>query len=176
MYSATWRRILRRYHDVTIGRYSYGDVLNPGLLPPGSIVGAYCSIGKGLIVRRRDHPVNGPFLHPFFYNSALGLLLQDAIPAERDNPLTIGHDVWVGDRVTIVSGCHQIGNGAVVAAGAVVTQDVAPYTIVGGVPARVIRTRLDPHCIAKLEASRWWEQDIATILKASPNCSILGKT
>jgi hypothetical protein len=173
MHSASWRRILRSWHGAEVGRYSYGDVLKPGLLPPGSVVGAYCSVGTGLIVRRRDHPLDRPFLHPFFYNSALGLLTRDTIPPDRDNPLTIGNDVWIADRVTILGGCRRIGNGAVIAAGAVVTRDVPAYAVVGGVPARLIRMRIDPDRIAELEASRWWKQDIATIIAQPPVAGIL---
>jgi virginiamycin A acetyltransferase len=174
MMSATWRQILREAHDVSIGRYSYGAVLDPGVLPPGSVVGSYCSVGTGLIVRRRDHPVGRPFLHPFFYNGALGLLVRDTIPDEAENPLTIGHDVWIGDRVTILGGCRVIGNGAVLAAGAVVTRDVAPYAIVGGVPARPLRFRFDDSGIARIEATRWWERDIAEIIENPPIEDIFG--
>ena len=166
MNSGTWRRILRDHYGVEIGRYSYGDVLKPGLLPSGTSVGAYCSVGTGLIVRRRDHPVTRPVLHPFFYNSCLGLVERDTIPQDRDNPLTIGHDVWIGDRVTILAGCRRIGNGAVIAADAVETRDVPPSAIVGGVPARVIRLRFDAARIARIEASRWWERDVASLVAA----------
>lgn len=168
MWSRTWRDILRRYHGADVGRYSYGDVLRPGVLPPGSWVGEYCSIGMGLVVRRRDHPVHRPILHPFFYNSALGLLKKDSIPRDQDNPLVIGHDVWIGDRVTVLSGCRQIGNGAVIAAGAVVTRDVPPYAIVAGVPAMVLRPRFSPQKIALLEQSLWWERDIADLIADPP--------
>ena len=164
MQSRTWRDILHRHHGVEVGRYSYGDVLRPGCLPPGTRVGAYCSVGTGLIVRRRDHPVDRPILHPFFYNSALGLLERDTIPAVQANPLSVGHDVWIGDRVTIVGGCRSIGNGAVIAAGAIVTRDVDPYTVVAGIPARALRTRFDETRIAEIEASRWWERDLAALI------------
>ena len=174
MHSATWRDILRLHHDVLIGRYSYGAILKPGVLPAGTRVGAYCSVGSELIVRRRDHPLDSPFLHPLFYRSALGFVQHDTIPLNTDNPLTIGHDVWIGDRVTILGGCKTIGNGAVIAAGAVVTRDVAPYTVVGGVPARLIRRRLDDRMIATLEASRWWDKDIGTLIADPPLPGILG--
>ena len=164
MLSATWRQILRDWHEVDVGRYSYGDILLPGLLPPGSRVGAYCSVATGLIVRRRDHPLDQPFMHPFFYNSALGLLEQEAIPDDRDNPLIIGNDVWIGSRVTILSGCKAIGNGAVIAAGAVVTRDVAPYAVVGGVPARIIRMRFAEEKIAGIEKSKWWKLKISELI------------
>ena len=168
MTSATLRDILRNHHKVEVGRYSYGPVLVPGVLPPGTKVGAYCSVGSQLIVRRRDHPIDRPFLHPYFYNSALGLLTRDSIQYDAENPLEIDNDVWIGDRVTILSGCKSIGNGAVLAAGAVITKDVPPYAIMGGIPARVIRLRFDADQIARLENSHWWERDIASLIANPP--------
>ena len=165
MLSRTWRRILRDYHGADVGRYTYGDVLRAGVLPPGSTIGAYCSTGTALIIRRRNYPIERPFLHPFFYNAALGLLIKDTIPSERDNPLTVGHDVWIGDRVTILAGCRQIGNGAVLAAGAVITADVPAYAVMGGVPARLIKKRFDAARMAELEVSQWWKKDVATLIK-----------
>ena len=176
MLTQTWREILRQEHGVEIGRYSYGPILVPGVLPAGTKVGAYCSVGSGLIVRRRDHPVERPSLHPFFYNAALGLVSRDTIPSDRDNPLEIGNDVWIGDRVTILSGCRTIGNGAVLAAGAVVSRDVAPYTIIGGVPARPIRRRFDDARIARIEASRWWERRIADLAVDPPLEGFFGES
>lgn len=147
-------------------------MLKPYLLPRGSVVGNYCSIGSELIVRRRDHPVERPILHPFFYNSNLGFLASDSIPSDTDNPLVIGHDVWIGDRVTILGGCHEIGNGAVLAAGSVVTKNVPAYAIVGGVPAKVIKMRFSEEDAAQLDAYRWWEEPISTLLRNQPNRSI----
>ena len=175
MFSTTWRDILQIWHGAEVGRYSYGDILIPGLLPQGTRVGTYCSVGSELIVRRRDHPVDRPFLHPFFYNSRLGLLTQDTIQQDEDNPLSIGNDVWIGDRVTILSGCRLIGNGAVIAAGAVVTKDVPAYAIVGGTPARVIRMRFGQDRITEIEASEWWNKGIASIITEPPVSGILGR-
>jgi virginiamycin A acetyltransferase len=169
MHSQTWRRILHDYYGVEIGRYSYGDILRPGVMPQGSRVGAYCSVGTQLIVRRRDHPLDRAILHPFFYNAALGLVATDTIAANADNPLVIGNDVWIADRVTILSGCQNIGNGAVLAAGAVITHDVPPYAVVAGVPAKVLKMRFDAARAAALEASRWWEKDIATLIAEQPS-------
>lgn len=162
--SRTPRALMAKFHGVEIGAYSYGPILRPPLLPAGSRVGRYCSVGSGLIVRRRDHPLARPYLHPFFYNSWLGLLDSDTIQGNEENPLEIGHDVWIGDRVTILSGCKRVGNGAVLAAGAVVTGDVPDYAIMGGVPAKMIRKRFDEPTIARLEESRWWERDIADLI------------
>lgn len=172
MFSATLRHLLKTVHGVGIGRYSYGAILTSDVLPRGSRVGNYCSVGGRLIVRRRNHPVEASVLHPFFYNSRLGLLSEDGIEAVTDNPLEIGNDVWIGDRVTILGGCRQIGNGAVIGAGAVVTRDVLPYSIVGGIPARLIRMRFGPERVAEIEASRWWERSIAELI-ADPQGMVL---
>ncbi|HUF55185.1 MAG TPA: CatB-related O-acetyltransferase [Thermohalobaculum sp.] len=163
-FSATLRTILARFHGVEVGAYSYGDLLRPGVLPPGSRAGRYCSVGSGLAVRRRNHPFERISQHPFFYDAAFGFVARDSIPAEAENPLSIGHDVWIGVRVTILSGCRRIGNGAVVAAGAVVTRDVPPYTVVGGVPARPIRRRFDAATAQAVEASRWWTRPPEALL------------
>lgn len=167
MMSQTHRALLQRFHGVSVGNFSYGDILTPGLLPPGTTVGAYCSVGTGLIVRRRDHPVDRPFMHAAFYNAALGFVPRDAIPLDTDNPLNIGHDVWIGDRVTILGGCRSIGNGAVLAAGTVVTSDVPAYMIVGGVPARPIRHRFSEAETTRLEASTWWDRPLDQIIDAT---------
>jgi acetyltransferase-like isoleucine patch superfamily enzyme len=153
LHSRHLRAMLQRQHGVSVGDYSYGPILRPGLLPGGTQVGRWCSVGQGLIVRRRDHPIGRITQHPFFYNAKLGLVPRDTIGAEADNPLTIGNDVWIGDRVTIVGGCRSVGDGAVIAAGAVVTRDVAPFSIVGGVPARVIGRRFSPEVADRIARS-----------------------
>lgn len=165
MVSATHRAILQHYLDVEVGLHSYGDILGFGRLPRGTRVGAWCSVGQELIVRRRDHPAERLTQHPYFYNHKLGFLEKDSIQSDTDNPLTIGNDVWIGDRVTILSGCKSIGNGAIVAAGAVVTKDVPPYTIVGGVPAKPLKMRFDEATIAHLEASKWWRLPLRQLLE-----------
>lgn len=168
MRSPHLRRLMQTHHGVTIGGYSYGAILRAGVLPRGSVVGRWCSVGQELIVRRRDHPIERVTQHPFFYNAKLGQVPRDTIALDEENPLTIGNDVWIGDRVTILSGCRRIGDGAVLAAGAVVTRDVPPFAIMGGVPARLLRTRF-PEPIARLVAqSRWWEFDLETVSNWRP--------
>ena len=78
------------------------------------------------------------------------------VPDRFGGPVTIGHDVWIGRHVQIARGV-TIGSGAIVAAGAVVTKDVAPYTVVGGVPAKLIRPRFDETLGAALLATKWWD-------------------
>lgn len=167
MASQSLRCILKEYHGATVGDYSYGAIMTPGVLPPGSRVGRYCSVGQDLIVRRRNHPTDRPYMHAYFYNHLLGLLPRDSIEADSDNPLTISDDVWIGDRVTILGSCSQIGRGAVLAAGAVVTHDVAPYSIIGGVPARVLRQRFSDEIIDRLEATCWWQRSISDVITAT---------
>ena len=72
----------------------------------------------------------------------------------------IEDDVWVGHNAAIAPSARRVGRGAIVAAGAVVTADVEPYTIVAGVPARLVRRRFDGDVIQRIEALRWWEWDL----------------
>lgn len=91
---------------------------------------------------------------PYFYNKKFsGLPVKDV----NRNHLNIGNDVWISSGVTLTCGCHKIGNGAVVGAGAVVTKDIPPYAIVGGVPAKIIRYRFDADTIQLLEDSKWFD-------------------
>ena len=172
LFTQTWRDILHLHHGVKVGDYSYGDILLPGILTPGCSVGTYCSVGRDLIVRRRNQPVDRLSQTPLFYNRRLGLVRRDTISADRENPLTIGNDVWIGDRVTILAGCRSIGNGAVVAAGSVVTKDVAPYAVVGGVPAKRLRDRFSTELQVRLDATRWWEMTLAELLHFAPHLLI----
>jgi acetyltransferase-like isoleucine patch superfamily enzyme len=139
MWSQTFRELMLTHYGVQIGLHSYGPCLRPGHLPAGTHVGNYCSLAAGIQVLRRNHPTDRMSQHPFFFNSATGLLVDDTVPAVADNPLTIGHDVWIGWGVVVAPGCKTIGHGAVVAAQAVVTADVPPLAIVGWVPAKFIR-------------------------------------
>jgi virginiamycin A acetyltransferase len=168
MDSTALRRLLEKHHGVRVGPYSYGPPLQRGRAPRGTVIGAWCSIGRDLIVRRRNHPIERVSQHPYFYNAGLGVVAQDTIPRDQDNPLIIGHDVWIGDRVTILSGCASVGNGAVLAAGAVVTRDVPAYAIVAGTPARRLRDRFPPEIQRHLEASRWWEFDLTALASLKP--------
>ena len=96
-----------------------------------------------------------------FYNKSFGYDVKDV----KRHDLIIEDDVWIGLNVCITCGCKRIGRGAIIGAGSVVTKDVEPYTIVGGVPAKVIRKRFDDDRIAQLEASKWWKKDPKQLIK-----------
>ncbi len=163
-WSETFRELMKQYYNVEIGNYSYGPCLNPGNLPPGTKVGNYCSFGPNIRVFRRNHPLQFASTHPFFFNSRLGIIEVDSIEAVISNPLNIMHDVWVGSDVIITPGCHFIGIGAVVAAGAVVTKDVPNFVVVAGNPARIIKSRFSEEICRELLESRWWEYQLADLL------------
>jgi virginiamycin A acetyltransferase len=163
LWSATYREMMRTYYRIEVGLHSYGPGLVPGGCPPGTRVGNYCSLADGLRIFRRNHPVDRISQHPFFFNSALGLLDWDTIPTVADNPLTIGHDVWIGQNVIIAPGCRTIGHGAVIASGAVVAQDVPNFAIVGGVPAKLIRWRFSEDFAAAWLQSEWWLKPITEL-------------
>jgi acetyltransferase-like isoleucine patch superfamily enzyme len=165
MRSPTLRGIYQGYYGVAIGRFTYGPGLVPGVFWPGTVIGNFCSLAGGIRVLRRNHPTARISQHPLFYSRGVGLVKADAIPAIIENPLVIGHDVWIGLNVIICPGCRNIGNGAVVGAGAVVTRDVPPYTIVGGNPARPIRKRFSPEVEAAVAASRWWLRPLPDVVK-----------
>lgn len=126
MWAQTCRTLVRRHYGIEVGLHSYGSCLWPGHLPEGTRIGNYCSFADGVIALRRNHTIDRISQHPFFYNSSLGLVNRGFIPESSSNPLTIGHDVWIGLNVMIMPSCRTIGNSAVIAAGAVVTGDVPP--------------------------------------------------
>lgn len=136
-------------------------------------IGRYCSIGQKVQIVFGSHPTR-KFVstHPSFYsvNTATGFSyankdIYDEYRYTDDNKkyfVEIGNDVWIGYNAVIMEGVH-IGDGAVIAAGAVVTKDVAPYSIVGGVPARIIKYRFDEKDIEFLCKLKWWNKDVEWI-------------
>jgi acetyltransferase-like isoleucine patch superfamily enzyme len=122
-------------------------------------IGRFCSIGPSLRCGDPNHPLNLVSTHPFAYQHRPP---DDAVRKIKDPP-KIGHDVWIGSNVIILSGVN-IATGAVIAAGAVVSKDIAPYEIVGGVPARHIRFRFSPEIIEKLLATQWWDYEPKALL------------
>ena len=116
-------------------------------------IGRYCSFaGEVAILGGGEHRVDWVTTYPLRVLFDDPLANKDGHPASK-GPTIIGNDVWVGYRVTILSGV-KIGDGAVIAAGAVVTKDVPPYAIVGGNPAKLIKYRFSPEISEALEISQ----------------------
>jgi virginiamycin A acetyltransferase len=130
------------------------------------VIGKFCMIASDVkfIMNGANHLSESISSYPFaiFGNGWENAMEGKSYPNKGD--LIVGNDVWIGYNATIMSGI-VIGDGAIIATNATVTKDVAPYTIVGGNPAKEIRKRFDEDTIKKLLAIQWWNWDIATISK-----------
>lgn len=172
--NSTFEGMSQLHHNVYFGGHlGYGSYIGPNSYVLGSI-GRFTSIGAFVRVNNGMHPYTYPyvstspsFIAPYKANAKNGYsfsnetLFNEHRYADSLNkyPVIIGNDCWIGDGVFIVGGCH-IADGAVVLAHAVVTKDVPPYAIVGGVPARVIGYRYSEEDIKFLQTIRWWENSI----------------
>lgn len=126
------------------------------------IIGRFCSIACGarFLFTSGNHALKSlsTYTFPIFFDE-WGLDAKNIRDAwDNKGDTVIGNDVWIGYEAIIMPGV-KIGDGAIVGTRAVVTGDVPPYTIVGGVPARPIRKRFDDETIRRLEALRWWDWD-----------------
>ena len=122
------------------------------------VIGKYCSIACGakFLLNSANHTLRSLSTYPFpIFYEAWGTPVSEVSSAwDNRGDIVIGNDVWIGYEAVILSGVH-IGDGAIIGARAVVTRDVEPYTIMGGVPARPIRKRYDEETIQRLLALRW---------------------
>jgi len=147
-------------NHVTLGDYSYIERDCDLMFAQ---VGRFTSIASSVRLNPSNHPWWRPTLHHFTYRPGKFGFTPDPqamdpeVFAWREKArVLVGHDVWIGHGAIVLPGV-RIGNGAIVGAGSVVTRDVAPYTIVVGNPARVLRPRFDsPEIAERLEAVGWW--------------------
>ena len=134
-------------------------------------IGRFCSIACGakFLFTSANHSLSSLSTYPFplFYEEWGQPWHQLTQAWENRGDITIGNDVWIGYEAVILSGV-TIGDGAIIAARAVVTQDVPPYTIVGGVPARPIRKRYNEASIAQLLQLQWWNWPEETLARMLP--------
>jgi len=164
-------------HSLHLGAFSYAV---SGFYF-GCRIGRYCSFGEQVQIGRHPHPMHWASTSPFFYTRFDAVLEQGLPPGveltpHKDFPhrtapaiarlTVIGNDVWIGHGAFVLPGV-SIGDGAVVAAQAVVTKDVPPYAVVAGSPAKVVKYRFAPEQIEALRASRWWDYAPWT-LKGAP--------
>lgn len=138
----------------SMGAFSYAN----SRLRGDTQIGRFCSIAGGVKVMGPDHPTDRFTSHLFTYID-VEAKMANVTPTEyeklyRPAPI-IDNDVWIGEDVTLKTGI-TIGHGAIIAARSVVTKDVPPYAIVGGVPARIIRFRFEQDVIQKLLSLEWW--------------------
>jgi acetyltransferase-like isoleucine patch superfamily enzyme len=139
-----------------IGSYSY---IGERCHLSRTTIGSFVSIGSDLIAGLGSHPISYFSTYPGFYSERVSGSFwfgrnHEFIKIENSD-VTIESDVWIGSRVTILGGV-KIGVGSIVAAGAVVTRDVPPYCVVGGVPAKQIKFRFSQEIISQLIQTQWW--------------------
>lgn len=143
--------------NTTIGRYSYVGsdswIIN-------AEIGAFCSIAWNVRIGLAGHTMKNISTSPIFTerNNGTGYSWTDRDLSEPTPKTVVGNDVWIGDGARIMPGL-TIGDGAVIGTGAIVTHDVAPYAVVGGVPAKLIKYRFPEEVINMLLKTKWWELD-----------------
>lgn len=146
---------------MNLGKHSYASsplIITNNCSNATYTCGKFCSIAKNLTIclggyHRTDWVTTYPFGH--IYKKVFNTFNGDGHPITKGN-VVIGNDVWIGDNVTIMSGVH-IGDGAVIANSSHVCKDVAPYTMVGGNPAKLIKRRFTQGQIERLLEIKWWD-------------------
>lgn len=170
-----------QYKGCPVGRYTYGYEELMSEFPMASKIGRFCSINETARIWN-NHSLDAVTTHPildhrlFFSRKEKDMRKafiekygkhRNNAPFQnselRDNqPVEIGNDVWIGANVILLPGI-TIGDGAVIAAGAVVTKNVEPYAIMGGIPAKLIRHRFEKKQVEAFMRIKWWEWSIEKI-------------
>lgn len=161
-------QLSKKYPQYKFGKGTYATNLKIFSWNEGALlsIGSYCSIADNVqIYLGGEHNTNWVTTYPFSSLWKAGAHIPGHPKTKGD--VTIGNDVWIAREAMIMSGVN-IGDGAVIGARALVVNDVEPYTIAGGVPAREIKKRFDDKTIEKLLKVRWWNWDTMRIEKALP--------
>lgn len=156
----------------TVEKYTY---MGKNCVAVNAHIGPFCSIAGYCCIGGGAHPTNLISTSPVFYEgrNAFGKNFS-RIKFDEAKPVSIGADVWIGEKAFIKDGI-TIGTGAIIGAQSIVTHDVPPYAIVGGVPARIIRFRFDQDTIQTLLETEWWtldEDKLETVAKYLQNKEI----
>ena len=142
------------------------------------IIGKFCQIASGVefVMNGANHQMNAVTTFPFYTLEGWNMQPPAISDLPRKGDTVIGNDVWIGQNAVILPGV-QIGDGAIIGANSVVGSDVAPYTIVAGNPARLLRKRFDDDLIDLLLRFRWWDRSVEEIDALIPllTCSDLEK-
>ena len=135
------------------------------------IIGRFCSIACGakFLFTSANHTLKSLSTYPFPIFFEEWNLDKKHVKSAWDNKgdIVIGNDVWIGYEAVILSGVH-IGDGAIIGTRAVVTRDIPPYTVVGGIPAKEIKKRFDEETISKLQQIQWWNWSFDRIRQFLP--------
>lgn len=165
--------------NIIVGDYTYyDDPENPEMFEQNVlyhydfigdklIIGKFCAIASGVrfIMNGANHKLDIFTTYPFgVFRNGWEVALASTDNLHNKGDIIIGNDVWVGYNAKLMGGV-QIGDGAIIAANSTVTGNVAPYTIVGGNPATLIRKRFDDDVIAILLEMKWWNWDVQKITK-----------
>lgn len=152
--------------DVTVGKYSG---MNESCYIARATMGSYCAIGARTALNPFNHPVDWLSTNEFQYHpSSFNWVdeYNDFRRLERTPDMfkfsVIGNDVWTGHNVNVMGGVN-VGDGAIIAAGSVVTKDVPPYAIVAGVPATIKRFRFSEKIVERLLELKWWDLELSDI-------------
>lgn len=162
------RKLYRDLYGVDVGLYSYG-CFDPRRIDPYTRIGRYCSFASTVYRFNGNHGKNFLTLHPYAYNIDFGIVQSETIVRSE---CFIEDDVWVGHNAIILPSVKNVGRGAIIGAGAVVTKDVPPYSIVVGNPAVVKGYRFEPDVIEMIEDSQWWtmsKDELAKVIRDNPD-------
>lgn len=160
------RNLISYNAKIRNSKLGFGSYVGENSIIYGVNVGRYSCLSLGVVTAIGRHPTKTfASIHPAFYakNHSIGFsYVKEQKYEEHDSRqgewcVVIGNDVWIGANVTLLEGI-KVGDGAVVAAGAVVTKDVPPYAIVGGVPARILGYRFSDDKIQWLMQKKWWDK------------------
>ena len=151
-----------RLTNSSIGDHSY---VNTGCRIQNTRIGKFTSIGPNVSIVLGNHPIDMVSTHPAFYANNKSIeTFSDKMYFDEYGEVEIGNDVWLGQDV-MIPGNVKIGDGAVILPKAVVSKDVEPYAVVGGVPAKLIKYRFDPQTIETLLQDKWWDKDTVWLKK-----------
>lgn len=154
-------------YSSSIGKYSYLGRHSSLICAE---VGNFCSIGDNVMVGLGNHTIDYLSTSPIFTekHNGTGSTWIDSDISYPYKKVNVGNDVWIGERVMILGGV-KVGDGAVIGAGAIVTKDVPAYSIVAGVPARVLRYRFSSEIISELENLKWWNYSDKELKRLIPS-------